>query len=112
MNAVAKKYCFSICILNLFQGLFFSCLKVLVLAGTKDEPLVKTVNSSSVKVQLERSSIMFPLYLEVYVLMDLTGNFWNGDLHLFCEKRTFIDVDVYMRFNRGVDSKVFCSLLM
>ena len=55
---------------------------------------------------------MIPLYLEVYVLMDLTGNFWNGDLHLFCEKRTFIDVDVYMRFNRGVDSKVFCSLLM
>lgn len=50
MNAVAKKYCFSMCILNLLQGLLFSCLKVLVLAGTKDEPLVKTVNSSSVKV--------------------------------------------------------------
>lgn len=55
---------------------------------------------------------MFPLYLEVYVLMDLTGNSWNGDLHWFCEKGTFIDVDVYMRFKRGVDSKVFPSLLM
>ena len=40
--------------LNFFQDLFISCLKVLVGAGTKNKPLMKTGNSSSLKVWLGR----------------------------------------------------------
>ena len=39
-----KKYCVSIRVLNLFQDLFVSCLKVLVRVRAKDKPLVKTEN--------------------------------------------------------------------
>ena len=50
MNPVAKKVCVSVCVLNLFQHLFVSFLKVLVGVGRKDKPLVRTENSSSVNV--------------------------------------------------------------
>ena len=49
-----KKYCFNMCILNLVQDLFISCLKVLMSVGTKDKPLVRAENSSSVKKWLKR----------------------------------------------------------
>ena len=39
-----KKYCVSIRVLNLFQDLFVSCLKVLVRVRAKDKLLVKTEN--------------------------------------------------------------------
>ena len=42
---------------------------------------------------------MFLLYWEVYALMELAVNLRNEDLHWFSVKRTFIDGDVYMRFN-------------
>ena len=41
-----KKFCFSVCVLNLFHDLFISCLKVLVGMGIEDKPLVETENSS------------------------------------------------------------------
>ena len=47
------------CVLNLFQDSFVSCLKVLVGVGTKDKPLVRAANSSSVKVGSERLCVMF-----------------------------------------------------
>ena len=37
-------------VLNLFQDLYVSCLKVLVGMATKDKPLVRTNNSSSVNL--------------------------------------------------------------
>ena len=55
--------------------------------GTKDKLLVRTENSSSVNVSLERLCIMLLLYWEVYVLMDLVVNFRNEDLHWFSGKR-------------------------
>ena len=46
--------------------------------ATKDKPLVRTENSSSVNVWSERLLyIMFSMYWEVYVLMDLVVNFRN-----------------------------------
>ena len=54
-----KKYCDSICLLNLFQNLFISCLKFLVGMGRKDMHLVKTEDSSSVNVWSEWLCIMF-----------------------------------------------------
>ena len=45
-----KKYCVTMRVLNLFQDLFVSCLKVFVEVGTKDKPLVRTDNSSSVNM--------------------------------------------------------------
>ena len=72
-------FSFSVRVLNLFQDLFVSCLKLLVGARTKEKPLVRTENSSSVNVWLERLCIMFLLYLEVYALIDLVVNFRNGD---------------------------------
>ena len=45
-----KKHCVSMCVLNLFQDLFVSCLKVLVRVGTKYKSLLKTDKSSSVNV--------------------------------------------------------------
>ena len=80
--------------------------------GTKDKPLARTENSSSVNVWLERLRIMFLLYWEVYVLKDLVMNFRNEDLHWFCGKRTFIEGAAYMRFHGSVGSKVTSSLLM
>ena len=112
MNVVAKKYCVSMRVLNLFQDLFVSCLKLLVGVGTKDKPLVRTENSSSVNVWSEKLCIMFLLYWEVYVLMDLVMNLRNEDLHWFCGKRTFIDSGVYMRFSAGVGSRVISSVFM
>ena len=51
MNVIAKeKYCVSMRVLNLFQDLFVPCLKVFVGMGTKDKPLVRTDNSSSVNM--------------------------------------------------------------
>ena len=76
-----KKYCFSMRVLNLFQDLLISCLKILVGLETKDKSLLRTKNSSSVNVWLERLCIMFLLYWEVYVSMDLVVNLWNEDLH-------------------------------
>ena len=43
-----KKHSVSMRVLNLFQDFFVSCLNVLVVVGTKDKPLVRTENSSSV----------------------------------------------------------------
>ena len=84
--------------------------------GTKDKPLVRTENSSSVNVWSERLRIMFLLYWEVYVLMDLVVNLWNEDLHWFCGKKTFIDGGVYVRFSEGkggrVGSRVIFSVFM
>ena len=74
-----KTYRFSVRVLNLFQDLFVSCLKLLMGVGTKEKPLVRTENSSSVNVWLERLCIMFLLYWEVYALIDLVVNFRNGD---------------------------------
>ena len=45
-----QKNVVSMRVLNLFQDLFVSCLKVLLRMGTKDSPLVRTDNSSSVNV--------------------------------------------------------------
>ena len=50
MNVIAKKYCVSMQVLNLFQDLFVSSLKVFVGMGRKDKSLVKTDNSSSVNM--------------------------------------------------------------
>ena len=52
MNVIAKKKknCVSMRVLNLFQDLFVPCLKVFVRMGTKDKPLVRTDNSSSVNM--------------------------------------------------------------
>ena len=86
-----KIYCASLCVLNVSQDLFVSFLKVLVWLGTKDKPLVRIENSSSVNVWLERLCIMLLLYWEVYVLMDLVVNLRNEDLHWFYGKRTFIN---------------------
>ena len=80
--------------------------------GTKDKPLVSTENSSLVNVCSERLCILFLLYWEVYVLMDLVVNLRNEDLHWFCGKRTFIDGGVYMRFNGGVCSRVTSSVFV
>ena len=54
-----------------------SFLKVLVGVVAKDKPLVRTHDSSSVNVRSERLCIMFLLYWEVYVLMELAMNLWN-----------------------------------
>ena len=67
-------------VLNLSQHLIVSFLKVLVVVGTKDKPLVRTKDSSSVNVD-QRLCIMFLLYWEVYVLIELVLNFQNEDLH-------------------------------
>ena len=80
--------------------------------GNKDKSLVRIENSSSVNVWSEKLCIMFLLYCEVYVLMDLVVNLRNEHLHWFCGKRTFIDVGAYMRFNQEVDSRVTSSVFM
>ena len=54
----------------------------------------------------ERLCIMFLLYWEVHVLMELVVNLQNEDLHWFSGKMTVIDSGVYMRFNGGVGSRV------
>ena len=85
---------------NLFQNLYISCLKNLVRVGTKDKPLVRTENSYSVKVWLGKFCIMFLLYWEVCILMDLVVSFQNEDLHWFCDLHLhFIDGVVYMSFS-------------
>ena len=56
--------------------------------------------------------MMLLLHWEVYVLMVVTVNFLNKDLHWFCRKRALIDGGVYMCFNGGVDSKVASSFPM
>ena len=45
-----QKNVVSMRVLNLFEDLFVSCLNVLLRMGTKDSPLVRTDNSSSVNV--------------------------------------------------------------
>ena len=67
-------------VLNLSQHLIVSFLKVLVVVGTKDKPLVRTKDLSSVNVD-QRLCIMFLLYWEVYVLIELVLNLQNEDLH-------------------------------
>ena len=111
MNVIANKYCVSIRVLNLFQDLFVSYLKVLVGVGTKNNSLVRTENSSSVNVWSGMLCI-FLLHWQVYVLIYLVVNLRNEDLHWFSGKRTFIDGDVYMRFSGGVGSRVTCSVFM
>ena len=108
---LCKKYCVSMRFLKLFQDLFVSCLKVFVGVGTKDKPLVRTDNSSSVNMWSERLCIMFLLYWEVYALMELAVNLRNEDLHWFSGKRTF-DGGVYMRFNRGLGSRIISSVFL
>ena len=98
-----KKYCFNMCILNLLQHLFISCLKVLVRAGTKFKPLVRPENSSSVKSGWKGLN---------HILILAALNFLNEDLGWFCGKRTLIDVGVYMHLNGDVDCKVASSLPM
>ena len=66
-------------VLNLSQHLIVSFLKVLVVVGTKDKPLVRTKDTSSVNVD-QRLCIMFLLYWEVYVLIELVLNLQNEDL--------------------------------
>ena len=112
MNVIAKKYCVSQQVLNLFQDLFVSCLKIFVGVGTQDKPLVRTNNSSSVNMRSEKLRIMFFLYWEVYALIELVVNLQNEDLHWFTGKRTFIDGGVYMRFNGGVGSRIISSVFM
>ena len=107
-----KKYCVSMRVLNLFQDLFLSCLKVFVGVGTKDKPLVRSDNSSLANMSSERLCIMLLLYWEVYVLMELAVNLRNKDLHWFSGKRTFIDGSVYIRFDSGVGSRVISSVFM
>ena len=48
---------------------------------TKDKLLVRTENSSSVIVWLERLFVMYLLYWKVYVSMDLVMNLQNDDLY-------------------------------
>ena len=79
-----KKCCFSMRVLKFFQDLCISCLQELRIE-------LRTENSFSVNVWLKSSCVMFLLYWEVYVLMDLVVNFRNKDLHWFCRRRTFID---------------------
>ena len=80
--------------------------------ATNDKPLVRTDNSSSVKMGSERLCIMLLLYWEVYVLMELAVNLRNRDLHWFSGKRSFTDGGVDMRFNGGVDFRVISSVFM
>ena len=68
-------------VLNLFQDLFICCLKILVWMEIKDKLLVRTENSSSVIVWLERLFVMYLLYWKVYVSMDLVMNLQNDDLY-------------------------------
>ena len=107
-----KIYSVSMRVLNLFQDLFVSCLKVLVGVGTKGKSLVSTENGSSVYVWLERLCIMFLLCWEVHILMGLVVNLRNEDLHWFCGQRTFIDGVMYMCFSRGAGSVVTSSVFM
>ena len=60
----------------------------------------------------ERLCIMFLLYWEVHVLMELVVNLQNEDLYWFSGKRTVIDSGVYMRFNGCVGSRVISSVFM
>ena len=78
----------------------------------KDKPLVRTENSSSFNVWLERLSIMFWLYWEVYVLMDLVMNLRNEDLHWFYGKKNFIGGGIYVNFNGDVGSRVTFSVFV
>ena len=67
-------------VLNLFQDLLVSWLEVFMGVGTKDKRLVRTDNSSSANMGSERMCIVFFLYWELYVLMELAVNFRNEDL--------------------------------
>ena len=107
-----KKYYVSVQVLNLFQDLFVSCLKVFVGVRTKDKLSVRTDNSSSVNMWSQSFCIMFLLHWEVYVLMELAVNLRNEDLHRFSGKRTFVDGGVYIRFNGSVCSRFISSVLM
>ena len=99
-------------VLNLFQDLSVSSLKVFVGVGRKDKSLVRNDNSSSVNMLSEKLCIMFLLYWEVYTLIELTVNLQNEDLHWLSGKRTFIDGGVYMRLNGGVGSRVTSSVFI
>ena len=56
--------------------------------------------------------MMFLLYWEVFVLMELVVNLRNEDLQWFSAKRTFIDGGVYMRFSGDVGSRITSSVFM
>ena len=77
-----------------------------------DKSFVTTEDSSSINLWLERLCIMFLLYWEAYILMDLVVNLQDGDLDWFCRKTTFIDGGVYMRFSGGVGLTVTSSFFI
>ena len=99
-------------VLNLFQDLFVSCLKVFVGVRTKDKLSVRTDNLSSVNMWSQRFCIMFLFHWEAYALMELAVNLRNEDLHRFSGMRTFVDGGVYTRFNGSVCSRFISSVLM
>ena len=73
---------------------------------------MRTENSSSFNVWSERLCIMFWLYWEMFVLMDLVVNLRNEDLHWFYGKKTFVGGGIYMSFNGDVGSKVTFSVFV
>ena len=100
-----EKNIVSMQVLNLFHDLV-SCLKVLMGVGTKSKTLMRTDNSSSVNVWSERLCIMFLLYWEVYVLMDLVVNLRNEDLHWFWEDDYFFCFRMILHFLVPVCNRV------
>ena len=99
-------------ILNLFQDLFISFLKVLVGVQTKDKPAVRIDDPSSVNLWSDKLYIIFLLYWEMYLLMELAMNLQNEGFHWFSGKRTFIDSGMYMRYKGVVSSRVISSVFM
>ena len=77
-----------------------------------DKSFVTTEDSSSINLWLERLCIMFLLYWEAYVLMDLVVNLWDSDLDWFYRKTNFIDGGVYMRFSGGAGLAVTSSFFI
>ena len=50
-----RKCCFNLHVLNLLPGFIYFLFESFSRVGTKDKPLMRTENSSSVKLWLERS---------------------------------------------------------
>ena len=66
MNAVVKKVLFKHAYFKLAAGFIYFSFENFGGVGTKNMPLVRTENSSLLKVWLERLWIMFLLYWKVY----------------------------------------------
>ena len=75
MNAVVKKVLFQRACFKLAAGFIYFLFESSGGVGTKDKPLVRTENSSIVKVWLERLWIMFLLSWKVYDTMVVAVNF-------------------------------------